>query len=83
MAVKKSKTVVTILAIVGIVIGLIMVLGILAANTIPSFLGLSGKGSNAMAHAEIKNACIRATDFFATPGYDSNGGQFKTEGGVP
>jgi hypothetical protein len=79
VAVKKSRTAVIILAIVGIVIGLTVVLGILAVNAIPSFLGYQAKVRNAVAHAEIKNACIWASIVCTTSGCDGNCGRFRTE----
>jgi Tfp pilus assembly protein PilE len=62
---KKSNTAVIVLVIAGIVIGLLIFIAILAAIAIPSFVNYQAKARNAVAQAEIKNACNAAAAFFA------------------
>jgi len=62
---KKSNTAVIVLVIAGIAIGLFIFIGILAAIAIPSFVNYQAKARNAVAQAEIKNACNAAAAFFA------------------
>ncbi len=62
---KKSNTAVVVLVVAGIAIGLVMLIGILAAIAIPTFLGYKTKASNAMAQAELKNACNAAAGIIA------------------
>ncbi len=63
-AVKKSNTAVVVLVIAGIAIGFFIVVGILAAIAIPSFVSYQTKARDAMAQAEVKNACTAAAEFF-------------------
>jgi Tfp pilus assembly protein PilE len=62
---KKSNTAVIVLVIAGIAVGLLVFIGILAAIAIPSFVSYQAKARNAVAQAEIKNACSAAAAFFA------------------
>jgi competence protein ComGC len=61
---KKSNTAVIVLVIAGIAIGLLIFIAILAAIAIPSFVNYQTKARDAMAQAEVKNACIAAAAFF-------------------
>ncbi len=61
---KKSKTAVIVLVIAGIAVGFFILLAILAAIAIPSFVGYRAKARDAMAQAEVKNACTAAAAFF-------------------
>ncbi len=61
---KKSNTAVIVLVIVGIAVGLFILIGILAAIAIPSFVNYQAKARDAMAQAEVKNACTAAAAFF-------------------
>jgi competence protein ComGC len=61
---KKSNTAVIVLVIAGIAVGLFMLVGILAAIAIPSFVKYQAKARDAMAQAEVKNACTAAAAFF-------------------
>jgi len=61
---KKSNTAVIILVIAGIVVGLFLLIAILAAIAIPSFVNYQTKARDALAQAEIKNACTAAAAFF-------------------
>ena len=61
---KKSNTAVVVLVIAGIVVGLLILIAILAAIAIPSFVGYRAKARDAMAQAEVKNACTAAVEFF-------------------
>lgn len=61
---KKSTTAVIVLVIAGIAVGLFILAGILAAIAIPSFVGYRAKARDAMAQAEVKNACTAAAAFF-------------------
>lgn len=62
---KKKNPLVVVLIVVGAVFGLIMVLGIIAAIAIPAFVGYRTKAGNAIAQAEIKNACNSAAAILA------------------
>lgn len=61
---KKNNTAVIVLVIAGIAVGLFILIGILAAIAIPSFVGYRAKARDAMAQAEVKNACGAAAAFF-------------------
>jgi Tfp pilus assembly protein PilE len=61
---KKSNTAAVVLVIAGIAVGLLIFIAILAAIAIPSFLSYQAKARDAMAQAEIKNACTAAASFF-------------------
>ncbi len=61
---KKSNTAVIVLVIAGIAVGLFILIGILAAIAIPSFVNYQAKARDAMARAEVKNACTAAAAFF-------------------
>jgi competence protein ComGC len=61
---KKSNTAVIVLVIAGIAVGLFILIGILAAIAIPSFVSYQAKARDAMAQAEVKNACTAAAAFF-------------------
>jgi Tfp pilus assembly major pilin PilA len=61
---KKSNTAVVVLVIAGIVVGLFILIGILAAIAIPSYVSYQAKARDAMAQAEVKNACTAAAAFF-------------------
>ena len=61
---KKSNTAVVILVVAGIAVGLLVFIGILAAIAIPSFVNYQAKARDAMAQAEVKNACTAAAAFF-------------------
>jgi type IV pilus assembly protein PilA len=61
---KKSNTAVVVLVIVGIAVGLFILIGILAAIAIPTFVNYQAKARDAMAQAEVKNACTAAAAFF-------------------
>ncbi len=63
--VKKSNTAVVVLVVVGSVIGLIMLIGILAAIAIPGYIGMQARSRNALAQKEIKNACNTAAAILA------------------
>jgi Tfp pilus assembly protein PilE len=62
---KKSNTAVIVLVVAGIAVGLFLLIAILAAIAIPTFVGYQTKARNAVAQAEIKNACNAAAAFFA------------------
>ncbi len=57
---KKSNTAVIVLVIAGIAVGLLIFIAILAAIAIPSFVNYRAKARDAMAQAEVKNACTAA-----------------------
>ncbi len=61
---KKSNTAVIVLVIAGIAVGLLIFIAILAAIAIPSFVNYRAKARDAMAQAEVKNACTAAAAFF-------------------
>ena len=61
---KKSNTAVIVLVISGIAVGFFILIGILAAIAIPSFVNYQAKARDAMAQAEVKNACTAAAAFF-------------------
>jgi Tfp pilus assembly protein PilE len=61
---KKSNTAVIVLVIAGIAVGLFILIGILAAIAIPSFVSYQAKARDAVAQAEVKNACTAAAAFF-------------------
>lgn len=61
---KKSNTAVVVMVIAGIAVGLFILIGILAAIAIPSFVNYQAKARDAMAQAEVKNACTAAAAFF-------------------
>jgi type IV pilus assembly protein PilA len=61
---KKSNTAIIVLVIAGIVVGLLIFTAILAAIAIPSFVSYRAKARDAMAQAEVKNACTAAAAFF-------------------
>jgi Tfp pilus assembly protein PilE len=61
---KKSNTAVIVLVIAGIAVGLLIFIAILAAIAIPSLVGYQAKARDAMAQAEVKNACTAAAEFF-------------------
>jgi type IV pilus assembly protein PilA len=61
---KKSNTAVVVLVIAGIAVGLLIFIAIVAAIAIPSFVSYRAKARDAMAQAEIKNACTAAAAFF-------------------
>jgi competence protein ComGC len=62
---KKSNTAVVVLVVAGIAVGLFLLIAILAAIAIPSLVIYQTKARNAVAQAEIKNACNAAAAFFA------------------
>ncbi len=61
---KKSNTAIIVLVIAGIAVGLLIFIAILAAIAIPSFVNYQAKARDAMAQAEVKNACTAAAAFF-------------------
>lgn len=61
---KKKNTAVIVLVVAAIALVLFAIMGILAAIAIPSFVNQQTKARNAMAQAEIKNACQAAAAFF-------------------
>jgi len=61
---KKSNTAILVLVIAGIAAGLLVFIAILAAIAIPSFVSYQAKARDAMAQAEVKNACTAAAAFF-------------------
>ena len=61
---KKTNTAIVVLVIAGIALVFFAVAGILAAIAIPAFLDFQVKGRNAMAKAEVTNACHAAAAFF-------------------
>jgi Tfp pilus assembly protein PilE/ribosomal protein L40E len=61
---KKTNTAIVVLVIAGIAVGLFMLIAILAAIAIPSFVNQQTKARNAMAKAEVTNACHAAAAFF-------------------
>ena len=61
---KKSNTAVVVIVIAGIAVGLLIFIAILAAIAIPSFVNYQAKARDAMAQAEVKNACTAAAAFF-------------------
>src|SRR4030042_4839268 len=61
---KKSNTAVVLLVVAGIVVGLLIFTAILAAIAIPSFVNYRAKARDALAQAEVKNACTAAAAFF-------------------
>jgi Tfp pilus assembly protein PilE len=61
---KKSNTAVIVLVIAGIAVGLLILIAVLAAIAIPSLVNYQAKARDAMAQAEVKNACIAAASFF-------------------
>jgi Tfp pilus assembly protein PilE len=61
---KKTNSAVIVLVIAAIALAFFAVIGILAAIAIPSFTNYQAKAFNAMAQAEVKNACYAAAAFF-------------------
>jgi competence protein ComGC len=61
---KKSKTALIVLVVVAIALVLFAVIGIIAAIAIPSLVSHQAKARDAMARAEVKNACTAAAAFF-------------------
>jgi Tfp pilus assembly protein PilE len=61
---KKKNAALIVLVVAAIAFVFIVVMGILAAIAIPAFVNYQTKARNAMAQAEIKNACQAATAFF-------------------
>ncbi len=61
---KKSNTAVIVLVVAGIAVGLFILIAILAAIAIPSFVSYQTKARDATAQAEARNACTAAAEFF-------------------
>ena len=61
---KKNNTTIIVLVIAGIALVFFAIVGILAAIAIPAYLDFQVKGRNAMAKAEVTNACHAAAAFF-------------------
>jgi Tfp pilus assembly protein PilE len=61
---EKTNSAVIVLVIAAIALAFFAVIGILAAIAIPSFINYQAKARNAMAQAEVKNACHTAAAFF-------------------
>lgn len=61
---KKSNAAVIVLVVTGAVLGLLAVIGILAAIAIPQFTAYRVRACDAQAHTEIQEACNAATSFF-------------------
>ncbi len=61
---KKKNTAVIVLVVAGIVIGLFILIGILAAIAIPPLVNQQTKARNAVAQVEVRNACQSAAEFF-------------------
>jgi Tfp pilus assembly protein PilE len=61
---KKTNTAVIVLIVAAAALVFFALIGILAAIAIPSFVNQQAKARNAMAQAEVTNACHAAAEFF-------------------
>jgi Tfp pilus assembly protein PilE len=80
--VQKSNTVAIVLAICGGIVGVIAIIGILAAIAIPNFIAYRQKAFDAQAETFIMSACTEAQGYFLEYAADTITYDTLTERGV-